>query len=138
MSPGKTRAESGSATEFVARIPNAQKRADSLQLLELMRATTGIEPVMWGSSIVGCGTHHYRYESGREGDTVAVGFAPRAEALVLYGVHEENQDLAASLGTHSTGKGCLYVKRLSDVDLGVLQRMIKKSFAARNNAQPSR
>jgi hypothetical protein len=103
-----------------------------------MRTTTGVEPVVWGSSIIGYGTHHYRYESGREGDTVAVGFAPRGQALVLYGVVDDGQDfeLAQSLGTCSTGKGCLYVKRLGDIDLDVLQRLIQTAFAARHNAQP--
>jgi hypothetical protein len=127
-----------SATELVAGVAHAQRRADSLQLLELMRTTTGVEPVVWGSSIIGYGTHHYRYESGREGDTVAVGFAPRAQALVLYGVVDDGQDfeLAQSLGTCSTGKGCLYVKRLGDIDLDVLQRLIQTAFAARHNAQP--
>jgi hypothetical protein len=103
-----------------------------------MRTITGVEPVVWGPSIIGYGTHHYRYDSGREGDTVAVGFAPRAQALVLYGVadYDQNLELAQSLGIHTTGKGCLYVKRLSDVNLDVLERMIKIAFEARHNAQP--
>ena len=119
-----------SAKEFIASVAHPQRLADSLHLVELMRSSTGVEPVLWGSRIIGYGPHHYHYETGREGDTVAVGFAPRAQALVLYGLHDED---AKSLGKHGTGKGCLYVKRLSDVDLDVLERMIKTGFAARHN-----
>jgi hypothetical protein len=121
---------SRAAAEFVAGIAHPQRRADSLRLLELMRSSTGVERVLWGSSVIGYGTHQYHYETGREGDTVAIGFAPRAQSLVLYGLHNED---AKPLGNHVTGKGCLYVKRLSDVDLGVLERMIKTGFAARHN-----
>lgn len=94
---------------------------------------------MWGSSIIGYGTHHYVYESGREGDTATVGFAPRAHVLVLYGLgyDGQNPELFLSLGTHTAGKGCLYVKRLSDINLGVLERMIKTAFSRRNNVRPS-
>ena len=139
VSQNKTVPEARSATEFAASIPHGQRRADSLQLLELMRGVTGVEPVMWGSSIVGFGTHHYRYESGREGDTAAVGFAPRAQALVLYGLAAsgENHDLAQSLGTHTSSGGCLHVKRLNDINLDVLQRMIETAFALRHNVQRS-
>jgi hypothetical protein len=140
MGQNRTQPEARSATEFIASVAHAQRRADSLQLLELMRTTTGVEPVVWGSSIVGYGTHHYTYESGREGDTVAVGFAPRAQALVLYGLgyDGQNPELFQSLGTHTTGKGCLYVKRLSDINLDVLERMIKTAFSARHNVRVPR
>jgi hypothetical protein len=135
MDRNKTQPESRAATDFVAGVAHAQRRADSQQLLELMRATTGVEPVMWGSSMIGYGTHHYVYETGREGDTFAVGFAPRAQALVLYGLGEDgkNPELFQSPGTHTVAKGCLYVKRLSDINLDVLERVIKTAFTARNN-----
>lgn len=138
MGKNKTRPESRSATEFAADVTDAQRRADSLQLIELMRTATGVEPVMWGPSIIGYGTHHYAYESGREGDTFAVGFGPRAQALVLYGLGYDGQNpgLFQSLGTHTTGKGCLYVKRLSDINLDVLERMTKTAFSARHNVRP--
>lgn len=123
--------------DLVAGVADAQRRADSAQLLELMQTVTGVEPVVWGTSIIGFGTHHYSYETGRTGDTVAVGFAPRAQAMVLYGIHN-GQDLALveSLGSAVTGKGCLYVKRLSDIDLDVLGHMIKSAFVARHNVEP--
>ena len=123
------------AKDFVAGVADARRRADSLQLLELMRAATGVEPVVWGSSIVGYGTHHYKYESGREGDTFAVGFAPRAQALVLYGLDSDREN--PELGTFGAGKGCLYVKRLSDINLTVLKRMTTKAFSARHNGGQS-
>ena len=92
---------------------------------------------MWGSSIVGFGTYHYVYETGREGDTVAVGIAARKEALVLYGLSQdqENKDsLANQLGPYTNGKGCIYIKKLSDVNLDVLGQMVANSFQHRNNA----
>ena len=135
MRKNKTVPMSGAATEFVAKIAHPQRRADSQQMLELMRITTEVEPVLWGSSIVGYGTHHYGYDSGREGDTFALGFAPRAQALVLYGLHavDQSRELAQSLGVHTAGKGCVYVKRLSDINLDVLERLVKTAFSARHN-----
>lgn len=93
---------------------------------------------MWGPNLIGFGTHHYVYESGRQGDTVAVGFAPRKAALVLYGlIHDETNghstDIARRLGPHTHGKGCLYVKKLADLDQAVLETMITEAFKARNN-----
>jgi hypothetical protein len=126
-----------SASEVLASIADPGLAADSRRLLELMRRLTGVEPVVWGTNIIGYGTHHFRYESGREGDTVAVGFAPRARALVLYGVdHGRDAELARSLGTHTVGAGCLYIRRLSDIDLAVLGRLIKTAYSARNNVEP--
>ena len=133
MSGNKTQPESRKVTDFVAGVEDAKRRADSLQLLELMRTATGAEPAMWGSSIIGYGTHHYKYESGREGDTFAVGFAPRAQALVLYGLGSDREN--PDLGTYGSGKGCLYVKRLSDISLGELKRMTKTAFATRHNVR---
>jgi len=94
---------------------------------------------VWGPSIVAFGRHHYVHETGRSGDTVAIGFSVRKQALVLYGVshdgqQEENVELAARLGPHSTGKGCLYIKKLSDVDLEILTVMVKNAYKHRANA----
>ena len=135
MSRNKTQPESRAATALVPSVAHTQRRADSLQLLELMRTATGVEPVVWGSNIVGCGTHYYIYESGREGETFAVGFAPRAQALALYGLGSDREN--PELGTHSIGRGCLYVKRLSDINLDVLEGMIKTAFSARHNIRQS-
>ena len=134
VSRNKTQPEPSSASALVASVADAQRRADSLQLLELMRTATGMEPMVWGSSIIGYGTHHYKYDSGREGDTVAVGFAPRAQAIVLYGLGSDGQN--PDLGTISPGKGCLYVKRLADVNVDVLEGMIRTAFTARHNVRP--
>jgi hypothetical protein len=111
---------------FINEISDPGRRSDSLRLLEMMREVSGEEPALWGS-IVGFGVHHYKYATGREGDTVKIGFSPRKGALTLYGVifYEKNTELLESLGKHEAGKGCLYIKRLEDVDTDVLRRMLK-------------
>jgi hypothetical protein len=97
--------------------------------MELMREVTGEEPTMWGSSIVGFGSYHYKYASGREGDSCLTGFSPRKQNLVLYimGGFEQYDALMAKLGKHTTGSACLYIKRLSDLDLGVLRELVAES-----------
>jgi hypothetical protein len=97
-----------------------------------MKRATGKVPAMWGPSIIGFDSYHYVYDSGREGDMPVVGFSPRKPATVLYGLASfpGAEELRAKLGPHTTGKGCLYIKRLSDVDEGVLERMIAKAVAA--------
>ena len=125
----KTRPETASVTGFLAALPDPQQRADSEIVLDMMRAATGCEPVMWGSSIVGFDQYRYRYDSGREGDMPIVGFSPRKQSLVLYIMpgFADHDALLARLGKHSTGKSCLYVKRLADVDRGVLERLVRGS-----------
>jgi hypothetical protein len=122
--------------DYIAHIDNEQRRADAQQLLKLMQDATGAKPAMWGASIVGFGTVHYKYESGREGDTVAVGFSVRKTALALYGVVFYNDVPAtmARLGTYERGKGCLYIKRLADVNLDILKDMIKKAYTTKIQA----
>jgi hypothetical protein len=116
-----------------------RRKADARRLVDIMRETTGEEPAVWPGGIIGFGTYHYKYATGREGDTVKVGFAPRAPALVLYGLIRrygmdedeiENKDLFERLGTYTTGKGCLYVKYLDDVDLDVLKALIRLGYEA--------
>lgn len=130
----KTQPTIKSVEEFIASIEDKQRQSDSRQLVGLIHTLTGVPPVMWSSSIVGFGTNHYKYASGREGDTAAVGFAPRKDALVLYGViyYDQNLELAEKLGPHKAGKGCLYIKKLADIDTEVLKQMVKKAFK-RNN-----
>lgn len=108
------------------------RRADAKALARLMQKVTGNEPRMWGPSIVGFDSYHYIYESGREGDAPMVGFSPRKAAIVLYGTtgFPDAGKLLASLGKHTTGKGCLYIKKLSDVDVKVLETLIDKAVAA--------
>jgi len=119
-------------------VPDAQRRADSEALVRLMQAATGCEPVLWGTSIVGFDQYHYRYDSGREGDMAMVGFSPRAQALVLYILpgFASHDALLAKLGKHATGKSCLYVKRLADIDLGVLDALVRASVADMRRRHP--
>lgn len=123
----KTRPTAASVEAFLAAVKDEGRRRDARTLLELMRRITGEPPSMWGPSIVGFGRYHYRYESGREGDMPVAGFSPRAQALTLYvmGGLSSHTELLARLGPHTHGKGCLYVKRLADVDLAVLERLIR-------------
>jgi len=119
--------------QFIAAIQDEQKRADARTLREMMGEITGEPAVMWGTSIVGFGTYHYRYASGHEGDTCLIGFSPRKQNLTIYfwnGVDAHNATLA-ELGKHSVGKGCLYIKRLSDVDPAVLRRLIEEAATPR-------
>jgi uncharacterized protein DUF1801 len=130
MAGNKTTPNDQDVEQFLNSVADEQKRQDSFTILELMQQVTGLEPRMWGSSIVGFGSYHYRYESGREGDMMLAGFSPRKQNLTLYnmGSFERYDDLLKQLGKHSTGKGCLYIKRLDDVDLATLKSLIEESF----------
>jgi hypothetical protein len=125
----KTRKTNRSVTAFVAAISDPRTRRDCHTLIKLMRASTGATPRMWGANIVGFGDYHYRYDSGREGDWFIMGFAPRTRNLTLYfmGGIPQHHALLARLGKHQTGKGCLYLKTLDDVDLDVLASLIRRS-----------
>lgn len=114
---------------FIDGIADDARREDSRTLLELMRQVTGEEPKMWGSSMVGFGSYHYRYESGREGDFFKVGFSPRKANITLYLLSGmvAYDDLLARLGPHKTGKSCIYVKRIGDLDHDVLTALIQRS-----------
>jgi hypothetical protein len=117
--------------EFVAAVEHATRRADALVLLEMMRRVTGCEPKMWGPSIVGFGRYHYRYESGREGDSMLTGFSPRKAKSVVYILpgYDDIADDLAQLGKHTIGKSCLYINKLADVDLAVLERIVADSVS---------
>lgn len=134
----KTRPTPTSAAEFIAAVEDPKRRADAEAASVLMAEATGEPPVMWGASIVGFGTYHYRYASGHEGDAPLVGFSPRKGNLVfyLYGCDEERGDLLARLGKHKAGKGCVYVNRLSDVDATVLKEMAAASAASLRRRYP--
>ena len=120
--------------EFLDTISDEQRRTDSYALIKIMQDATGTSPAMWGN-IIGFGKHHYKYETGREGDTIAVGFAPRKSAFVLYGVvyYDQNLDEVKKLGTYKLGKGCLYINKLSEVSKDVLTELTTKAFSLRNN-----
>lgn len=129
----KTKVTGSSVGAFVDVIEDETRRADAKALVKLMQDATGEKAKMWGPSIVGAGTYHYKYESGREGDSPLVGFSPRKAASVLYGVtgFSGAEDMLAQLGKHTMGKGCLYIKKLSDVDRKVLEKLIVEAVAAR-------
>jgi hypothetical protein len=114
---------------FLSNVKDEKKRADSLRLRDLMETVTGEQAVLWGPSIVGFGTYHYRYETGREGDSPAVGFAPRSANITLYIVGDLDHHAAIldRLGKHTTGKSCVYIKRLSDVNENALTDLIRAS-----------
>ena len=130
MPENKTVRTRTSVRKFLDGVEHERKRADSFKLLELFREVTRLEPAMWGPGIVGFGSYHYRYESGREGDMPLVGFSPRAQNLTLYIMDgfEGYDRLLGRLGKHRTGKACLYINKLDDVDLDVLRELVSRSF----------
>ncbi|MEZ0540342.1 DUF1801 domain-containing protein [Fibrella arboris] len=130
MAANKTVETTASVTDFINSVADDTKRADCFQLVDLLETLTGLPAKMWGSAIVGFGTHHYRYDSGREGDMPLVGFSPRSNAIVLYLAQdaEAKADFLQRLGKHKTGKSCIYIKKLADVDRSVLTDMMATSF----------
>jgi hypothetical protein len=125
VAENKTQITDVDPADFIASVDNPTRRADAETLLEIMERVTGFEPRMWGPSIIGFGRYHYRYGSGREGETMITGFSPRKANLVLYMPGDGDLgDKLANLGKHKTGKSCLYVNKLADVDLGVLEQII--------------
>ena len=134
MAENKTTPNDQSVEDFLNAIADEQKRNDSFMLVDLMREITRLEPQIWGSSIVGFGSYHYKYASGREGDMMLVGFSPRKQNLTIYnmGGIDSDDTLLKKLGKHTTGKGCLYIKRLDDVDLPTLKSLIEASFTRAN------
>jgi hypothetical protein len=136
MAENKTKPTKLSVTGFIDGITDSAKRADAKGLLKLMQAAAGEKPKMWGPSIIGFGSYHYKYDSGREGDMPVIAFSPRKSATVLYGMigSHDSAALLAKLGKHTTGKGCLYVKKLADVDPQVLKALAAKSLAVKRTA----
>jgi hypothetical protein len=132
MADNKTKPTKASVTAFIDAIDDQAKRADARAIVKLMRNASGEKPQMLGPAIVGFGSCHYKYDSGREGDAPLIGFSPRKAANVLYGLigSSDSRVLLEKLGKHETGKGCLYIKKLSDVDQKVLEAMIVKSIVA--------
>ena len=135
-----TIATDASVDAFLAGVEPPGRQEDARRLTALMASWTGARPTMWGASIIGFGRHGYRYDSGREGEICAVGFAPRKAQTVLYGLQvygsiagADAEPLLARLGKHTAGKGCIYLKRLSDVDEGVLEEIVRTAFTARHN-----
>lgn len=131
MAENKTKATEASVDAYLAAIADPGRRADCEALAKLMAKVAGQPPKLWGPSIVGFGSYHYKYESGREGESCLLGFASRKGDITIYGVGSipGREELLAKLGKHKTGKGCLYVSKMSDIDIKVLEQMLKKSVA---------
>ena len=138
MAANKTVPTTDSVQAFLQSVEPEQKREDALALLEIMREATKLQPVMWGK-IVGFGQYHYKYDSGREGNSMLTGFAARKQALTLYlmGGFERHGELMQKLGKYETGKGCLYIKRLSDVHVPTLKKLIRESVRYVQKAYPA-
>lgn len=138
MADNKTRPTKLSVAAFIDALTDQARRADAKALVKLMQNATGEKPKMWGPSIIGFGSYHYTYDSGREGDMPVVGFSPRKAAIVLYGMRafSGSEALLPKLGKHTTGKGCLYIKKLAEVDQKLLEALVVKSVAARRARHP--
>ena len=130
MAELKTKPNKVDVYQFIQSVENQRRRQDALVLLDLMKKITGVEPVMWGPSIVGFGKYHYKYESSREGDSFLVGFSPRKQNMSIYLIcdYDKDKKLMDKLGKHKSGKGCLYINKLEDVNLNILKVLIESSI----------
>lgn len=138
MAVNKTKPTAASVEEFIAAVPDPQKREDARTLTAMMSRLSGEKPYMWGSTIVGFGTYRYKYDSGREGEAGRIGFSPRAKEHVIYLIdgYAGKEAQLARLGKHRIGKSCLYIKKLSDVDQGVLEEMIRDTLTFMDEKYP--
>ncbi len=138
MAENKTRPTGAEVAAFLDSVPDSKRRADAKELCATMERLSGEKPALWGPSIVGFGSYHYRYDSGREGDMARIGFSPRARELVLYliGGFPRHKELMDRLGKHRTGKACLYIKSLDEVDRDVLEALIVEALDYMRTAYP--
>ena len=132
MAELKTKPTKADVEKFLNGIKDDKKREDSFKILKLMKQITREEPKMWGSSIIGFGSYHYKYASGREGDWFLAGFSPRKQSLTIYTMAyvDKHKDLLKKLGKFKTGKGCLYINKLTDVDLKILKELLTTTVKA--------
>ena len=132
MTKAKTRPTKVKVEDFLNAVEHPTRKKDGFELLRIMKEITKKKAIMWGPSVVGFGTYHYKYKTGREGDMPLVGFSPRKQSLSVYIMpgFEEYKDLLGKLGKHKTGKACLYINKLADVDISILKKIIKKSVEA--------
>ena len=140
MAELKTKENNESVKDFVNSIEDETKRKDSFEIIEIMKKESKEEAKMWGTSIIGFGSYHYKYASGHEGDMCVVGFSPRKQNISLYlcGALEQQKGLLEKLGKHKTGKSCLYIKKLSDIDSEILRKIIKESIVAMEKRFPQK
>jgi Domain of unknown function (DU1801) len=138
MAENKTQAHDGDVTAFINGVADEGQRADAHAIAAMMTRLSGAPPKMWGPSIIGFGSYHYKYDSGREGDSLRIGFSPRKGQTVLYLIdgYAGKEAQLARLGKHKLGKSCLYIKRLSDVDATVLEEMVRASVGYMAEAYP--
>jgi len=139
MAKNKTAETENSITEFInSNVENEVKRKDSFKLIEIFKTITGHEPKMWGPSIIGFGSYHYKYASGHEGDAPLAAFSPRKDSLVLYFAteFEKREELLSQLGKHKSSKACVYAKKLDDIDIAVLETMTKNSISSVTKLYP--
>jgi len=129
MTELKTRSNDKNVIEFLTKVENKRRREDSFKVLKLMKEVTQEEPIMWGDSIVGFGSYHYKYASGREADWLQIGFSPRKQSLTVYIMDgfDKYKELLGKLGKHKLGKSCLYINKLDDVNLPVLKEIMIES-----------
>jgi hypothetical protein len=135
----KTKENDSSVIAFIKNIDNPRKREEAYKLLDIFTETTGYQAKMWGTSIIGFGSYHYKYASGHEGDAPLVGFSPRKAKISLYFAagDPEREELLQRLGKHTSGKGCVYINKVADIDIDVLRELIKQSVRFLQNAYPN-
>lgn len=140
MAKNKTAETQNSVTDFINAVENEVKRNDAFELIKIIQETTGFEPKMWGPSIIGFGSYHYKYESGHEGDAPLAGFSPRKTALTVYFYlpEEKREELLSKLGKHTSSKACIYIKKLADVDIEILKKIILLSKQYTQKLYPSK
>lgn len=138
MAELKTKRNDGDVMTFINSVEHPKRREDALAILKLMKSVTRAEPKMWGQSIVGFGSYHYKYKSGREGDWFLTGFSPRKQSMSLYIMagFDRYDELMQKLGKFKTGKSCLYINKLEDVDLAVLRELVTESVRHMKEAYP--
>jgi hypothetical protein len=140
MAKNKTSQTDNSVNAFIDNVKDEGKRDDSYKLIEIFKSITGHDPKMWGPSIIGFGSYHYKYESGHEGDAPLAGFSPRKDSLTIYIAteFEKREEFLRQLGKHKSSKGCVYVKKLDDIDISVLKKMVKNSIDYVTGLYPSK
>ncbi|MEN0011507.1 DUF1801 domain-containing protein [Flavobacterium nitrogenifigens] len=138
MAKNKTTETQNSVTDFINAVENEVKRNDAFELLKIIEEITGFEPKMWGPSIIGFGSYHYKYESGHEGDAPLAGFSPRKTAMTVYFYlpEEKREALLSKLGKHTSSKACIYIKKLADINIEVLKKIILLSIEYTQNLYP--
>lgn len=130
MASNKTTETQDSVTDFINAVENEAKRKDAFELLKILQETTDFEPKMWGPSIIGFGSYHYKYDSGHEGDAPLAGFSPRKAAMTIYFYlpEEKREELLSKLGKHTSSKACIYIKKLTDIDIEILKKIVLLSM----------